>query len=251
MGEYESFLSRLGLNDNECRIYALLLKEGCLGATEIGARTRISRTNTYNVIELLEKKGLVTRSKESGKTGFRAEHPAALNDYIVAKRGSLDACQIQLSSIMDGLVRDYSLAEHKPGVFRFEGRAGLERVHDQLLKDGLDISIIMDRPLFRKVFGAFNDHFVATRLKKKIRTRVITHDREIIKTPDARELREVRYLDHRIFPFQMDLKITARKLAFTTLREDYAVGVMIEDKELARNFMVLFEFLWGAARLIK
>jgi hypothetical protein len=43
----------------------------------------------------------------------------------------------------------------------------------------------------------------------------------------------------------MDLKVSNKKLVMTTFVEESAVGVVIIDKEINKNFHALLEFVWN------
>ncbi len=153
-----------------------------------------------------------------------------------------------LTSLIDNLISDYNLSGKRAGVFRFEGIEGLQRTYNEILKEGHDVDMIMDRPRFRKFLGEYNNHFVKTRKIKGMKSRVITSDYEKIKSSDKSESRQVKYLPKDKFPFEIDLKITKTRIVVTTLKEEHAVGITIIDSEIARSFKILFELIWGLAQ---
>jgi sugar-specific transcriptional regulator TrmB len=246
--EIDTLLERLGLNSAEVAIYKHLVRAGAQRAAVIGRALKIGRTNAYNHLYLLEERGLVTRSDASGVATFSARHPSTLLQVFQRKKQELERVQDILTPAIEQLSSLHELAGGLPGVYAFQGIEGLHAVYDQMLKDGTQIDILQNRPLFRSFLGSYNDHFVKTRRKRKIRSRVLTPDYERIKTDDQRELREVRYLEHQRFPFEMDVKITDHQVALATLKTDNPIGVVISDGEMVRNFRILFEFLWSIGR---
>ena len=242
-------LSDLGFSELEVEVYELLLREGSKKAIEISKQCKISRTNTYNILAELEDKKVIRKVEDTKVARFAAEHPQALQEFLLKEKKSLDTSQAQLSGIMGKLLESYNLSDKQPGVFRFEGKAGLERVYGELLEDGDDIDIIMDRPRLRRFLGDYNDKFVGLRRRKKICTRVITTDYERVDSDDKLDLRDVRYIDAKLFPFEMDIKVTKNKVVLTTLKEESAVGIIIADSEIAKNFRVLYDFFWSVAKV--
>ena len=246
--DYQKIFQALGLSDNESAVYELLLSEGQTMAGKIAKLLGLSRTNTYNVLKSLNEKGLINSHKKSTYTNYFAEHPINLQNLLLEQKQSLDRSQSMLTSIIDSLAVDYNLSDKRPGVFRFEGREGLERSYNELLKDGHDIDIIMDRPRFRKFIGDYNDYFVKNRKVLGIRTRVVSPDYQRIDSADKQDLRQVRYLPSKGFPFEIDLKVTIARVVVTTLKEDHAIGITIIDSEIAKNFRLLFELIWAMAK---
>jgi sugar-specific transcriptional regulator TrmB len=245
--EIDSLLEQLGLNSGETKIYKHLIRSGPQRAAAISRALRLGRTNTYNHLYLLEAKGLVIRNGAKGVALFAASHPSKLAELFQRKRADLVDAETNLQPVIDKLVPLHEMVGGLPGVYTFYGKDGLHAVYDQILKDGQRIDIIQDRPLFRSFSGSYNDHFVKTRRKRRIRSRVLTPDHPRIKTDDTLELRQVRYLDRNSFPFEMDIKISDRSVALATLKTDNPIGLVISDPEIVRNFRVLFEFLWAFA----
>ncbi len=246
--EYQKIFEEIGLNQNESIVYELLLKEGAMPAGKISKLTELTRTNTYNVLNSLSRKGVLSKYKDSSYIHYEVEHPTALQELLVNKKKQIDNSQSMLTSYIDSLISDYNLSGKRPGVFRFEGKAGLERSYNEMLKDRHDIDIIMDRPRFRSFIGKYNEYFVRSRKRYQMKTRVITPDYDIIDSSDKQDLRAVRYIPRDTFPFEIDLKITRSRIVITTLREENAVGITIIDAEIARNFMLLFELVWNLAK---
>jgi hypothetical protein len=63
-------------------------------------------------------------------------------------------------------------------------------------------------------------------------------------TTDPKQLREVRIVPTRLFPFRMDIKIAGNKTLLVTFNQNQAVGVLVDNPEIATNFKILFHFLW-------
>lgn len=242
-------LQKLNLNAGEAQIYELLLREGPLRALAISKITGIGRANAYRLLNQLEEKKLIIKSDQVGVARFSARHPSALQEYLFTQRQAIDAAQIALTPAMESMMSMFRLSAKVPGVYVFNGKEELKRSYDQLLKEGLDIDIIMNRTRFRTFLGDYNKKFVSMRMRKKIHTRVITPGNPRVATDDVdtTELRQVRYLNERLFPFDMDLKATKRHVVITTLTAENCVGVFISDAEIARNFGIMFNFLWSMA----
>ena len=147
---------------------------------------------------------------------------------------------------MDDLLTTYNLAESRVGVFRFEGIRGLERAYDELLKDAEDVSSIMDRDLLRSTIGEYNPKWVSERRRRRMNHRIISPQGVEHKTDDDTDRRTVRHISREKFPFEMDVKITSKKVVLTTFAKDALAGVIVSDPEVSRNFQVLFEYLWDS-----
>jgi len=192
-------------------------------------------------------KGLVYKNKGSSKLLFHAEHPESLRTYVEQEEKHLHAAKTNLESVLSDLVSEYSLAEDRPGVFRFSGKAGLAKVYDDLIRDREPLCSIQNREAMRKFIPLYNEDWLRRRIKYGLTHRIIsvTPNKQLTSpTQDAAELRFVKYIDQKQFPWKMDLKITPRKIVMTTFKRESAVGISIIDPEIVKNYNFLFEFLW-------
>ena len=244
----ETLLIQLGLTRNEAAVYAYLLRHTGKAASAISKRTGITRTNTYYVLERLQDKGLVAKSVVGTRAVFRLEHPNSLNRYLDDRQRQLEASRSQLHSAMNQLISEFNLAEHRPGVFRFDGREGLLRAYDELLKDQSDIISLQDHQAVEEFLGEYSRKFASQRVRLRVSHRIITPASPATKRnePLNKNVRRAfRYIEPRKLPFTMDLKVSSKKLVMTTFVEDSAVGVVIIDKEINKNFHALLEFVWN------
>jgi hypothetical protein len=129
-------------------------------------------------------------------------------------------------------------------VFRFVGKAGMERAYNELLKDASPLNSLMNRPKYREFMAQYNPVFVRSRIKKRIHHRILSPKHPRIREDDKQMLREIRYLPAGTFPWTMDVKINSERVVMTTLTEETAAGIIIHDKMIAQNFLILFNFLW-------
>lgn len=244
---YTNLLLKLGLNQAELELYDYLLRNGSFPVTKLSEKVGLSRTNAYNVLSSLRRKNLVEEEAGSARKLFRARHPDSLKDLLEQKRLELASAQHDLEHSYQELVSEFSLAQQQTGVFRFAGKSGMERAYRELLKDGAPLQSIMNRPKYREFMAQFNPSFVQTRVKKRIFHRIISPRHPRIKEDDRQLLRQVRYLPQKPFPWDMDIKINSQRVVMTNLSEETAAGIIIHDPAIAKNYLILFDFLWPLA----
>ena len=75
-------LERLGLNRNEAKIYLALLDLGEAQAGQISKKAQINRTTTYDSVERLIQRGLVTYVIKANKKVFQPVHPTKILEKI-------------------------------------------------------------------------------------------------------------------------------------------------------------------------
>lgn len=245
--DYTAAFEALGLSRNEARVYAYALTHDSCVAQEISTALEITRTNTYHILDQLIHKKLLSTDDSLGKRMFHAEHPDQLVAYLDAQEKTVQQKKIQLESMMQQLTAEYLLAQHRPGVFRFAGKEGLMKVYNDIIQDRVDICSIQNREAMRKFIPVYNDQWLAKRKTHNLFHRIISvTPHKIITTPaqDENELRAVKYVDPKQLPWDMDLKITPKKIVMTTFHKNAAVGISIIDPIIVKNYNFLFEFFW-------
>ena len=83
-------LKKIGLTENEIKIYLDLLKSGSSTAYEISKRINIYRVHVYDKLEQLINKGLVTYIYKSSKKHFQATNPSKIKDHLEEKKKEIE-----------------------------------------------------------------------------------------------------------------------------------------------------------------
>jgi len=90
-------LMSLGLTEAEAKVYLRLLREGSVTAGELAKLTRYSRTKVYEILEKLQREGLV-ESYPTRPTQFKALDPSvSIPMFVQHKRQELETAENVLS----------------------------------------------------------------------------------------------------------------------------------------------------------
>src|SRR3989344_4041508 len=243
-----SQLKTLGLSDNEAKVYLAMLELGPATVLEISAKAGVNRPTTYVQIESLKKMGLVSSQTRGKKQIFMAESPDQLEFIIERQKKEVENRTGELRKILPELENIFNLAGEKPQVRFFEGKEGLMKMQDELLKS--KIKEVVGFTTTEGVLNIFPDHvknYAPRRVLKGIKARTIYTDKRgaILKRNDEPMLREAKFVPPDKFPFKSDITIYSDNIATSAL-EGQAVGVIITHKELADSFRALFNLLWSS-----
>lgn len=239
-------LANLGLSENGAKVYTAMLELGSATVMEISAKAGVNRPTTYFQIEALKKLGLVSTQTKGKKQLFMAESPEQLEFMIDRQRSELDQKKEELEKMMPELKSMFGLAGEKPQVRFFEGKEGLIKMQDELIR--VNPKEVLDFVATGAVLNIFPDHmkkYSPRRVQKGIKAKVIYTDPrgEVLKRHDEELLREAKYVSPEDFPFKSDITIYDDNIAMSAL-EGKTVGVIITHKELAESFKALFNLLW-------
>ncbi len=242
---YEQSLQQAGLTLDQALIYEVLLKNGPLKASKVHQKTPLKRGLVYKILEDLVKIGLVEKAEEPGKVSiFSPAHPLKLRDVAKEREQKARDAQVALDGVLGQLSSDYNLTIGKPGVEFFEGKEGLIQLYERILGSGQPIDSIEDKGNMVNVIGDYIPVYVKTRVQRGLYNRVITPATNAVNTTDQSQLREARTIPEAQFPFRLDIKIAGPLLSIVSLQKENTVGVLIDNKEIAENFKILFEYWW-------
>jgi DNA-binding MarR family transcriptional regulator len=127
----QELLINAGLTKLQAQTYLYLLKNGPTLPSELNVKHTISRTNTYKVLESLEKLGLVTRKTKDKKVIYIAEDPIALTSLVAEKRNSVIALEKNISKAMQQLRKSYVRSRNGTKIHTSAGKEAIAKEYSK------------------------------------------------------------------------------------------------------------------------
>jgi sugar-specific transcriptional regulator TrmB len=243
-------LERAGLDPKEAQMYLAVLELGQPTVAQAAQVAQVSRTNAYDVVRRLARRGLVTVT-EVGPTGepagrgrgvLRAADP---EQFLAEWRERGDV----LRELVPRLKAVMNTQTSRPRVRYLEGGAGIATALREVLKWGVPLKGILSMVDLLQVPGRQPmEEFIARRRELGISLRVVRSpekETEDLWPSTGRDLREVRFapLEH---VFTMTMLIGSDSVAvISSRRENFAM--MIDSSEYAALQSGLFDSLWAAS----
>ncbi len=252
-------LKKIGLSENEARVYLALLELGSATAQQISQKSGIKRATTYVQLEALMKLGLVTlfekspeRKNGAPKTFFRAEDPEHLTKIVERAKKTEEERGKTLSEILPDLGKLYLSAGERPRVRFFEGIEGVKTMLSGTFKiktEAKEILGITDLDSALQIFPKLAEEYAPERVKHNIRSRIIYTGSQgpLLKKTDVAMLRESRFLPKNKFPFSGDISIYGDEVVISAIKSAKPFGVIIESKDIADSLRAVFELAWQGA----
>ena len=234
---FATTLRSIGLPEREITVYLTLLELGDSPAALIAQKSGIKRTNTYDILEGLSEKGLVSYYDQGRIRHFIAEDPSSLEKMLKERLASL-------ADILPDLRSVYNHSVSKPRVRFYDGREGLLSIYNEM--EAADAFDALGSP--GQMFEEFSEHFVAQGEKTVPKK---TRIRELI-TPELglpvyaknykKPLQEIRFL-----PAEMSLKTDMvlygdKLVLFSYSPEVHAI--VIEGSSVVESHRQMFEYMW-------
>ena len=249
-------IKKLGLSDNEARVYLSSLSLGRASVAQISHKAGLNRTTSYDVLGRLGTMGVVNPSNLGKRQVFVAESPSRLKIYLKDREREL---RDQLKDI-DDLIPDLQSLfkiENKPVINFFEGREGIKNIYARTLEAKSEIYSILDLEQWLPEWDDFGKEYIKERYRRKIKEKVLVQ-----KNNKGEEFYNDFYETKKHYQENTEYRWLAPKDNFSPATEiniydDKVMGVLvkpgenvafeIESESFANSLKIIFEMAWGVA----
>jgi len=252
MTHLHSTLPKLGLTENQAKVYTTALELGEASITDIARKAGLKRPTVYLLIEELELMGIISSVLKGKRLIYTAQHPNRLLEIARSR-------EKQIEEIMPELLALHNSSKEKPKIQVFEGVRGLALVYDEMydaLNNKAEMLFFADTKMLQENFP-----YALTEYKKRIQQ---------IKNPRIRELNFGDAAGKEFSKGMAKLMKHNPNYAVRTLPPDYPIGttdnlifgsklvifshkqdlfvIVIDSVEVAKTYRVLFEWAWKNGR---
>jgi len=253
-------IKKLGVQNNEARIYLALLELGRATVTEISKKASLNRTTGYDILERLCLKGVANRTAIGKKNMYLAEPPIRLKQYFVNKKNTIDNRLEKLEDILPDLKSLYK-TELKPGIKFFEGRTGIKNIYQDALSAKSTIYSILDAEQYLPEFDQFGKDHAKARTALKVKGKYLVKkskpaqefwDTTYKNKPAKQKITEYRWLDHNfLFSPAAEVMIFDDKVIGVLFKPGENFAFEIESESFANSLKILFEIVWKQSEPFK
>lgn len=231
----EQELRQAGLTGNEAKVYLNLLKTGQISGSGLAKKTGLDRSVTYNVLDNLIEKGLVSYVIKTGKKLFSAANPENLLAPLKEKEDFIKTLIPKLNNIQ-------KIPEIKRNVEVYEGKEGLKSFTLDILRldDASEIDIFNATGKIFNVLEFFGPRIIKASLKKTNLRIIAIHEAK--NTGMTKINAKIRYLPKEFTNYATTM-IYGNKVAFQVITEKPLI-IVIESKTIADGYKNIFEFMW-------
>ena len=236
MDNVNEIMEHLGFKDREIKIYIALIKEGLLTAFQISKETRIDRTTTYDVLERLIDKGVVSTLMKNKTKHFKALAPEELLQYFREKYSSLEKIIPELNAISKQTKEQIKCE-------LFQGKDGLKTVLKDLINAKKDYHVIGIRKEYEDILSYFNEQGILKLNELKVKEIAIVE-----KSAKFKKLKQgiYRYLDGKLIS-PITTLIYGNNVIFFIWVEPY-FAIRIDNKYFREVQEEYFTLIWNAAQ---
>lgn len=234
-------LEDLGLSEAEAKVYLALLETGSTLAGPIIKKTALHRGTTYQILQRLIEKGLVSFVIKSGKRYFEATDPKRFLEILKEK-------EEKIQEILPSLIQKRELGKEKQEVNVYSGYKGIKTVCENMLEELKDGGEYLDfgvSGLFREVMGSYWDLWQKKKKKYKIKAKCIFDETLKDKNPNLLKdyFGEAKFHSQE-FKSLTDTIIYKDKVVLFIWTAKPQIAVIIQNKENADSYRNQFNLMW-------
>ncbi len=231
-----TILRKIGLSEQEIKIYLVLLRFGVSTATKIASETNIDRATTYRFLAVLTEKGLVSSFITNNITYFNAAHPTKLCDDLKEKLKQTEIIVPELEKLM-------SLPKEESKIELYKGKEGLKTIMKDILREKKPYTFIGE---VEKFFTEI-DPYILQWLKQVERLSI---KGKLICNEDAKFVTAKTEI-YRFISKEFISKISTWTYGNKTSLFIWTTppfGIVIENKDVTQSNLSLFNFLWKMSK---
>tara|TARA_Y100000310_G_scaffold343295_1_gene450223 strand:- start:49 stop:789 length:741 start_codon:yes stop_codon:yes gene_type:complete len=240
----DTILEKIGLTNAESRVYLTLLRIGKSTIGEIIKEAKVSNSKVYDILDRLNKKGLVGKVIENNRRTFEAKDPSRLKELIDLRKEEIN----EVEEILPELEELRKFAEPVQEAEILQGVKGIKTFTEMILEkmEKGDTFYIMGAPKeSSELLGAYFREWHERRVKKGVKCKILyNHDfsDEWVTMRKKTPLTEVRILPKVIrTPVLVDI---SKDHVATILFGDKPQCIVIKNKKIAESYIAYFEMLW-------
>jgi len=128
------YLRKIGLAENEIRVYEALIEIGISTMNSIQEKTGIDRRNIYDILNKLIEKGLASYTIEKGKKTFQITHPDKIIDFLTEKKKEIDQTISEVEPKIPDLISAFNETKQEIRAEVYRGKEALKALHEESLQ---------------------------------------------------------------------------------------------------------------------
>ncbi len=226
-------------------MYLACLEIGENKVSTISKKSGLNRVTTYDILEKLSEKGIVSLVIKDGNKFYSAIPPTTLLKRTKDKLKNLEKAL--------PILKKLSSKTSPPKIEYFEGIEGIKQVYADTLNAKSDILNYANSQLIREIWPEYDDEYVTARVQKKIFLRGIApHDKYGLEVAAENKSshRDIRLVPSDTFDFSNEINIYDDKVSIISLKHDL-IGIIIENEDIANTQRSIFKMAWEFTNLLR
>ncbi|MFA5992495.1 MAG: helix-turn-helix domain-containing protein [Candidatus Pacearchaeota archaeon] len=240
-------LKEIGLTDAEIKVFVELSKVESAMASEIAEKVGIYRTNTYDILESLIEKGLVSYIIKANRKHFLASKPEKLLSYLKEKEEKIKNQETQIQELIPILL---SLKQSKQEELKaeiYKGKEGLKTLLNDMLNVKKEIYYLGYSAITQKILPDYFESWQRKRINLKIKRIILAKEQMRNSEAIDQPMTQIKYLPDQ-FNIPISIMIYEKKIWVLIPSENDHISLLIESEKMTKSFLNYFNQLWKTAK---
>jgi predicted DNA-binding transcriptional regulator len=241
----EETFEKLGFSKNEAKVYIALIDLGPTSAVKVSNKAKVHRTNVYDALERLVKKGFVKYFTVGSTKMFEAADPVRILNEIKQR-------EKEFGDLLPVLSAKYAATENKSVASIHRNVASIRSWLSRFLKLKQPLLVYGLPKITPELLGhSWLSHFHKERIREKIEMLHIYTGGAVGRIGF---LNKMNYTEARSLPAEFDTPVSTQTCGDHVLiihwQKDPLI-IHIQDKNVADSYAKQFRFLWKIAKKYK
>ncbi len=240
-------LEEIGLTEGESKVYLSLLRLGASTIGKIIKEAQVSNSKIYDILDRLNKKGLVGVSIINNVKNFEAKNPSVISDLISDKEENINKVKKEIPRLQEM----YEYAEPIQEAEILQGIRGIKTFTEMILEklNKGDVFYILGAPSeSNELMGAYFQDWHKRRVKKGVKCKIL-YNKDAKKWAERRSktsLTEIKFLPENVkTPALVDI---GKDYVTTILFGERPLCIIIKNKKIYESYLSYFQLLWKTAK---
>ena len=208
---------------------------------DIAKKAEIKRPTAYIILDELMRKGFIDLLPKDNKTHYVVKSPEVLLKNLIEKEELTESFVPQLMAMFND-------PKERPKITYYEGEDAVKNIYIDSIKENKEILALFGiKEMSDSVGKRFIENYVATRIKKNIKSKVIISLENIEENflgKDKDELRDTKVVDIKKFPFKAEVMIYGNKVSIMSFNKSDSFGLIIQNDQFSETVRSIFNFMW-------
>ena len=225
-------LKNIGLSPKEAEIYSSLINQGEITANNLAKINKTNRTVTYNILQSLSKKGLISFVIKNSRRYYRITSP---NNLLINVREK----ELLIKELISKINRINPVKKQENIIRVLEGKEGLRSVHENMINAKF-IRIVNATGLIKKELR-YSLGFLKQIAKNKVRI-IANSSFNISELNLQNKDIKIKYLPYKKKNYATTF-IFNDTIIILILKEPFLI-ISIKNRLLSEGYKLNFDLLW-------
>lgn len=245
-------LQQFDLGETDVEVYLATLALGTAPASKIAKKAALQRVTAYQALQRLAESGLANTHTKRGSSVqyFRVESVDILMSKVEEKKNQTEQQLAQLQEHRQELHALYDHSNDAPEVALYSGVEGVKTViMDTLAQKPKETLSLASGSALLAFDRDFLQQYYDKRVELKIPTKGIIPGTDAVKKrwaqdTNARELRQLRFLNPQLDHLEHEIEIYGDNVAFMSMKKGSEHGIIIRSKTISDALREIYYTLW-------